>query len=228
MKIRILLIVILALSSVTILSGQKSGKKIKISGTVVDIASTPVADAIIMIDGVKTDNITDSKGHYKIRVGQENKRIGVFTSAGGTVEEVIDGRKNIDFTLKNTIPYQKTGKGDEQVDIGYGRVKKKNLTGPVGTIDATKSKYAGYSSIYEIIRQEVPGVDVNGTSIIIRSTTTINGGTEPLFVVDGVPVTTIDNIAPQMVKSIQVLRGSAASIYGTRGSNGVILINLLK
>jgi TonB-dependent SusC/RagA subfamily outer membrane receptor len=102
------------------------------------------------------------------------------------------------------------------------------MTGPVGTIDATKSKYAGYSSIFEIIRQEVPGVDVNGTSVIIRSATTINGGTDPLFVVDGVPVTTIDNIQPQLVKSIQVLKGSAASIYGTRGSNGVILINLLK
>jgi TonB-dependent SusC/RagA subfamily outer membrane receptor len=99
---------------------------------------------------------------------------------------------------------------------------------PVGKIDGTKSKYAGYNTIYEMIRGEVPGVEVNGTSIIIRSATSISSGTDPLFVVDGVPVTTIDNILPLMVKSIEVLKGSAASIYGSRGSNGVILINLLK
>jgi TonB-dependent SusC/RagA subfamily outer membrane receptor len=79
-----------------------------------------------------------------------------------------------------------------------------------------------------MIRGEVPGVQVNGTSIMIRGATTINSGTEPLFVVDGVPVMTVDNIQPQMVKSIQVLKGSAASIYGSRGSNGVIIINLVK
>jgi TonB-dependent SusC/RagA subfamily outer membrane receptor len=228
MKLKTLLIVFLTISSITILNGQNSGKKIKITGHVVDLTATPVADAVILIDGEKTNNITDSRGYYKVKVSRENKKIGVFTSSNGTIEEVINGRKNIDFTINATIPYHKTDQGDEQVDIGYGRVKRKNMTGPVGTIDATKSKYAGYSSIFEIIRQEVPGVDVNGTSVIIRSATTINGGTDPLFVVDGVPVTTIDNIQPQLVKSIQVLKGSAASIYGTRGSNGVILINLLK
>lgn len=228
MKIRILLFAFLALSSLTVLNGQKPGKKILISGFVVDVSATPVADAIIMVDGEKTDIITDSKGYYKIKIRQENKKIGVFTPTGGIIEELIDGRKKIDFNLQITIPYKKTDQADEQVDIGYGRVNKKNLTSPVGKIDVTKSKYAGYSNIYEIIRQEVPGVEVNGKSVIIRSAATINGGTDPLFVVDGVPVTTIDNIQPQMVKSIEVLKGSSASIYGTRGSNGVILINLLK
>ncbi|HUU99341.1 MAG TPA: TonB-dependent receptor plug domain-containing protein, partial [Bacteroidales bacterium] len=70
-------------------------------------------------------------------------------------------------------------------------------------------------------------VVVNGTSVIIRGATSIYGSNEPLFVVDGTPVTTVENIEPVMVKSIQVLKGSSASIYGARGSNGVIVINLL-
>jgi len=228
MKIRVLLCVFLAFSSITGSYGQKSGKKIAITGYVSDITATPVAGAVIMIDGEKTGNITDSKGFYKIKVRPENKKIGVFTSTNGIIEETIDGRKNIDFIFKVPVAHQKSDPGDEQIDIGYGKVKKKDLMVPVGKINGTKSKYAGYNTIYELIRGEVPGVVVNGTSIIIRSVTSINMGTDPLFVVDGVPVTTIDNIHPQDVRSVEVLKGSAAAIYGSRGSNGVILINLLR
>ena len=228
MKIRTLFFIFLALSSITGLYGQNSGKKIKITGFVVDVTSTPVADAIIMIDGEKTDNITDNKGFYKIKVSQENKKIGVITSSGSIIEEAIEGRSKIDFTFKIAIPFHKTGKGDESVDIGYGKVNKKDLIGPVGKIDGTKSKYAGYKTIYDLIRGQVPGVQVNGNSIMIRSASSVSQSNEPLFVVDGVPVTSIDNIMPSEVKSIEVLKGSSASIYGTRGSNGVILIKLLK
>ena len=227
-KIRILLCLFLAVSSVTGLYGQKSGKKITITGYVFDGTATPVADAIIMVDGEKTDKITDSKGFYKIKVRKENKKIGVFISPNGIIEKEIEGRKNIDFTFPGSIPYLKSDPKEEPVDVGYGKVKKKDLIGPVGGIDGTKSKYAGYKNIYEMIRGQVPGVVVNGTTIIIRNASSINESNEPLFVVDGVPVSSIEDILPQDVKSIEVLKGSAASIYGTRGSNGVILIHLLK
>ena len=227
-RIIILLCLFLTVSSLTGLYGQKSDKKIKITGTVLDATATPVADAIIMIDGEKTNNITDSKGFYKIKVRQENKKIGVFTSTNGIIEEVINGRNNINFTFKGSIPYKKNEHAEETVDIGYGKVKSKDVMGPVGQIDGRKSKYAGYNTIYDLIRGQVPGVVVNGTTIMIRSTTSINESNEPLFVVDGVPVSSVDNISPQEVKSIRILKGSDASIYGSRGSNGVILINLLK
>jgi TonB-dependent SusC/RagA subfamily outer membrane receptor len=227
-RIIILLCLFLAVGAITVLYGQKSGKKIKITGTVLDATATPVADAIIMVDGEKTGNITDSKGFYKIKVRQENKKIGVFTSTNVIIEEVIGGRTNIDFTIKGSIPYQKSDQKEEPVDIGYGKVKDKDLTVPVGKIDGRKSKYAGYNTIYELIRGQVPGVQVNGTSIMIRSASSINESNEPLFVVDGVPVSSIDNIFPSEVRSIEVLKGSAASIYGSRGSGGVILIHLLK
>ncbi|MGB8492241.1 MAG: TonB-dependent receptor plug domain-containing protein, partial [Bacteroidales bacterium] len=78
----------------------------------------------------------------------------------------------------------------------------------------------------DMISGEVPGVQVIGTRILIRGISTITAGTDPLFVVDGVPATSIDYIQPQTVRSIEVLKGSAATIYGSRGANGVILINL--
>ena len=78
-----------------------------------------------------------------------------------------------------------------------------------------------------MIRGEVPGVQVNGTSIIIQGASSLTLSTEPLFVVDGIVVNSIDYISPISVKSIEILKGSAASIYGSRGANGVILIRLI-
>jgi TonB-dependent SusC/RagA subfamily outer membrane receptor len=219
MKIRIVFCIFLILIAFTGSYGQKSGKKITITGTVADETKATIANAIIMIDGEKTDNVTDSKGRYKVRVTGENKKIGIFTFTNGIVEEEIGGREKVNFTFKGSVPDQKT----DNVDFGEEPVN----MGSVGTIDGTQSKYASYNSIYDMLRGEIPGVQVTGTSIMIRSTTTANSGTEPMFVVDGVPVNTIGNIQPQMVKSIQVLKGSSAAIYGSRGSNGVIIINLL-
>ncbi len=233
-RIIILLFVFLAANSLTGLFGQKSGGTITITGSVVvrvDSACYPVANAIIMVDGEKSGDGTDSKGFFKIKIKKDSKKIGVYTPSIGFVEELIGGRTNVNFTFSSKFPYQnvlKADSGDETVDAGYTRVKKKELTTPVDQIDGTKLQYSGYNNIYEMIRGRVPGVMVNGTSIMIRGTTSVNLSTEPLLVVDGIPVSTIENIDPQMVRSIEVLKGSAAAIYGSRGSNGVILINLLK
>jgi TonB-dependent starch-binding outer membrane protein SusC len=225
--IRLILCFFLIVNSVAGAYGQKSGKKIEITGFVYESTGLPVAKAVIIIDGEKTGNVTDNKGFYKIKVKPEIKKIAVLGSNGETIEEEIGGRNNIDFTFKGSIPYKSDEKEEELVDIGYQQVKKKDLIAPVGQVDARKSKYAGYTNIYDMLRGQVPGVQVSGTSIMIRSSnsTTME---EPLFVVDGVPVNTIDNIDPQNVRSVEVLKGSAASIYGSRGSGGVILINLLK
>jgi TonB-dependent SusC/RagA subfamily outer membrane receptor len=231
MKIRILLFSLIAAISFTGTFGQKSGRKISITGYVTDGTGTSVAGAILMVDGEKSAFSTDRNGFFKIKVTQENKKIGVFTFTNGIIEESLDGRKRINFKFSGSVPDQKSYEadpGDEVVDIGYGVAKQRTVTTPVGKIDGTKSKYASYHSVYDMIRGEVPGVQVNGSSIMIRSATTLNLSTEPLFIVDGVPVNTLENVTPQMVKSIEVLKGSAASIYGARGSNGVIIINLLK
>ena len=231
MKTRTFLSLIVLMVSFSISAGQKTGSKVTITGKVVDGTDAAVASAFIMIDGVKTDYVTDRNGNYKIKVSKDNTKIGVFTPTNGMIEEVIRGRTLINFRFTGSVPYPNNAKTEidnEVIDVGYRNARKKTLTSPVSEIKGTKLKYSSYNNIYDLIRGEVPGVYVNGRSIMIRSTTTVNGSTEPMFVVDGVPVNTIDNIQPVDVRSISILKGSSAAIYGTRGSNGVIIINLLR
>lgn len=232
MKTRLFICFLLLLPVSSIHShGQKPVKKITVTGYVKDGTDAPVANAFITVDGEKTGNLTNGKGFYKVKISRESKTLGIFTQTSGSLEEPVNGRDRIDFKFEGSVPVQATGKtdpGDEPVDMGLRTARKKSLTSPVDVIDGTKPKYASYNSIYEVIKNEVPGVMVSGNSIRLRTATSINASNEPLFVVDGVPVTTIENIEPQMVKSIQVLKGSSAAIYGMRGSNGVIVINLLK
>lgn len=209
--------------------GQEKSQKITITGVVSDINQHPVSGAVMMIDGVKTNRITDNKGKYKIKATVAAKNIGILTNSPAKIEELIAGRAVINFTLDTTvvkqIPGQKDKSGEEEVNIGYGTEKRKNLTTPVSKIDARRERYASYNSIYDLFRGEIPGVVVDGKSIRIRAAASQLASNEPLFVVDGVPVNSIDDLAPQIVRSIEILKGSAASIYGSRGSNGVILIS---
>jgi TonB-dependent SusC/RagA subfamily outer membrane receptor len=237
MKIKIFLLLFCSIFLIPVTSAQKSNKKsprkITISGYVVDQTQKPVAYAYIMLDDAKTDLFTNSKGFYKIKVKPDVKKIGIFTSTNGLVEEPVNGRTRINFTFTGSVPDQANPNGklpaDQEVNVGYGTVKKRNLTSPVNEIDATESKYASYRTIYDVLRSgSIPGIQVVGNSIKIQGASSLTLSTEPLFVVDGVPVETVDNIPPYMVKSIQVLKGPSAAIYGSRGANGVILINLLK
>ncbi len=230
MKFRIVLILIMPFLFSYCLDGQGRNKKIRITGKVVDINQRPVSDATIMIDNIKTTSATNPKGIYKIKVSSSSQKIGIFTFSTGVVDEAIGGRTTIDFILKDyTAPLatsQANLAGEEEINIGYGTVKRKNLTQQVGRIDGSDQKYSSYNSIYDMLRGEVPGVRVDGNRITIQGTGSLTLSTEPLLVVDGVPVNSIDGISPQMVRSIEVLKGPSASIYGARGANGVILINL--
>ncbi|MEI8224375.1 MAG: TonB-dependent receptor plug domain-containing protein [Bacteroidota bacterium] len=210
--------------------GQNKNKKITVTGIVLDAKQKPVEGAAIFIDKIKTNSVSDQRGYYKVKVSPDSKEILVFTLFNGASEEAINGRTTINFTLtdKSTEPANKV-KNDqnETVNVGYGTVQKKDVTTQVGVIDGQDPKFASYQSIYDMIRGRIPGVEVTGKSIKISGSSSLNISTEPLFVVDGVIVNNIDDISPQTVKSIEVLKGPAASVYGTRGANGVILITRL-
>jgi TonB-dependent starch-binding outer membrane protein SusC len=228
MKLNILFIFFIVFASFQVSYGQKKNHKISITGTVLDADQKPIANAIILIDGKNTEKFTDSKGCYKIKVKSSATRIGIFTISGGATEENINGRTLINFNLGSSGPVQELNRnnsaGEEEIELGYGTIKKENLTSPVGKIDRTDKQYTPYNSIYDMIRGEVAGVEVKGKSIKIQGAFSYLSSTEPLFVVDGVTVPSIDHVLPQTVKSIEILKGSSASIYGTRGANGVILI----
>jgi len=229
MRTRIFLLIILAMVSFSMSPAQKSGKKIRISGHVVDGTMTPVVNAIVMVDGEKTNVTTDQKGMFRIKVKPSNSTIAIFTTPNGILEEKLDGRKTINFKFEGSVPVQivENNPLDEVVDIGYGSVSKRSMTGTVNKIDGTNPKYASYRNIYDMIRGEVAGVQVMGNSIRIQGVGSLNLSTEPLYVVDGMVVSSIAEIQPYNVKSIEILKGSSASIYGSRGANGVILIKLI-
>jgi TonB-dependent SusC/RagA subfamily outer membrane receptor len=229
MKFRIVILLLLVLTAGATISGQNSKKKITITGLVVDANNNPVADAVVVVDNKKTIVKTNQQGSYKIKVKPSAEKIGIYAGKTGVVEEPIDGRNTINFNLTDFVNKQaedQTDAGEEEISVGYGSSKKKNLTQPVSKLDTRDSRFASYRTIYDMIRGELPGVQVSGTSIKIQGATSISGSTEPLFVVDGDVAFSIENISPQMVRSVEVLKGSAAAIYGSRGANGVILINL--
>jgi TonB-dependent SusC/RagA subfamily outer membrane receptor len=230
MNTKIFFLMLFSVLSVTSSFGQKNNKKITITGIVLDLNQKPVSGAMIFIDNQKTNIITDEKGFYKIKVSPLAKIITVFTLPNGPAEEEINGRTSINFILRTSQQSPENeiqNKSDEEtVNVGYGTMKKKNLTTQVGKIDGANNKFASYRNIYEMIRGELPGVQVTGKSIMIQGPSSINLSNEPLLVLDGVVVSSVDDISPQQVKSIEVLKGSAASIYGSRGANGVILIYL--
>jgi TonB-dependent SusC/RagA subfamily outer membrane receptor len=229
MRTRVIFCLIFVMISFNFSSAQKAGKKVTITGHVVDGTQAYVANAIVIIDGKKTDTFTNAKGYFKIKVTPGSSTIGILTT-NGILEEPLDGRKTINFTFQGSVaaqPGAKVNPDDETVDIGYGSVKKKSMTGSVSKIDGTNPKYASYRSIYDMLRGEVPGVQVSGTSIRIQGASSLMLSTEPLFVVDGMVVNSIADIQPYTVKSIEILKGSSAAIYGSRGANGVILIKLV-
>jgi TonB-dependent SusC/RagA subfamily outer membrane receptor len=229
MRTRHIILIFLTAFCLNDLSGQGNNNRITLSGTVLDVDNQPIANAIVLIDGQKTNTVTDSKGNYKIKVKPDKTRIGILTFSCGVFEEDINGRTLIDFTFNAVSQNRYSGislagpnipKGEEAVDIGYGRIKKKNLTTDISFIDGTNKKYASYSSIYDMIQGEVSGVEVINHVIIIQGSRNV----PPLFVVDGTYTLDISYISPSSVKSISVLKSTAAAIYGMRGFGGVIII----
>lgn len=208
------------------LTAQKQSRKIIIKGTVHDVYRGPIANAIVMIDGKKTSELTDSKGSFSVKVNRNASRIGIFTFGNGVKEEFIDGRRviNIDFNTFSSVKSDYNSEGEEAVNTGYSYVKKKNLTNNISKISGTKKDYSAYSSVFDMIQREVPGIRIIGNKILIHESANIEGFVEPLFVVDGVYAKSVEDIKPSTVESIEILKDASASLYGYRAYGGVILI----
>lgn len=224
-------LILLSFLPITASSGQKSNKKIVVSGLVTDSLKNPVTGALIFVDKQNTNIVTDNSGYYKVRVRPGAETITIITLNNYTSVTAIDGRTSINFTIASSGSSlqnnQEKSTNNEGVNIGYGKVDQKNLTTSVNKRDGQSGKYATYMSIYEILKS-IPGVRVSGHSIRIQGQSSVNLGSDPLLVVDGMVVSSIDNISPTMVENVSVLKGASASIYGSRGANGVILITLIK
>jgi TonB-dependent SusC/RagA subfamily outer membrane receptor len=220
MRLRIFFIILCSIFCLGSLTAQRSNNKITITGTVLDVSKYPIANAIVMIDGQNTSSVTDTKGGYKVKVKNTASKIGIFTFGSGIIEESISGRTQIDFnfsTISNQVYGSDILPGEESVDVGYSYVKKKNLTNAVGVFDFKNSKRI-YHNVYEMI-QEIPGIDAKVFNMF--------GPVGPAYVVNGMMVSSLDDILPSTVESIVFLKDAAAAIYGSRGFGGVILIKTM-
>ncbi len=201
---------------------------IKISGTVTDAGNAPVPGVSVSIDGHGTRTTTNARGEYSI-IAAAGETL-VFSSVGyDTRYEKVGNNNSINITLSITAKLL-----DETVIIGYGSSTKKEITGSVATIKSKDFNKGVFTDAIGLLQGKVAGLTINKPDgadplatfkIILRGTNTLTSGQGPLIIIDGVAGADLRNINFEEVVSFDVLKdGAAAAIYGTRGTNGVIII----
>jgi len=230
MKLFVILFLSLALFAGNQVNGQKNNKKILVSGIVTDSNNNLVSGAMILVDKKNTSVTTNSNGFFKVKVRPDAKTIGAFIFSIGSGEISFNGKTPVKIVLVRTFSVKadtiKKTLPDEKINMGYGSMDKKDIQSS-SQIDARENRFSAYTNIYDLIRGEVPGVQVTNNKVLIRGVTSINASTDPLLVVNGMVVGSIDQISPREVKTITVLKGAETAIYGSRGANGVIVIELI-
>ena len=197
-----------------------------VTGKVADPQNESLPGASVLVKGTATGSVTDMDGNYSIEVA-DDQAILVFSFIGySTVEETVGSRSTINVTLKEEFSAL-----NEVVVTGYGSQSRREITGAVTSVDSDKllsipattfaQQLQGRAAGVTIVNDATPG---GGATVRIRGFGTINNN-DPLYVIDGVPTQNQGNLNPNDIESIQILKdASAASIYGSRAANGVIII----
>jgi TonB-dependent SusC/RagA subfamily outer membrane receptor len=171
----------------------------------------------------KATTVTDTLGTFSI-VCAEKDQIKIKAETFRTVIRKVD--KDTD-TLRINLIFMDSKK-NRDIAVGYGFMKKEDLTYAADHMQQENNEYCNFANIYELLKGRFPGVIVDGTSgsyrVYIRQTQSINGSNEVLFVVDGSAGADVSGLNPCDIQSIDVIKDGTASVYGTRGSNGVVLI----
>ncbi|UAY53792.1 SusC/RagA family TonB-linked outer membrane protein [Arachidicoccus terrestris] len=199
---------------------------IDVKGTVVDESGQPLSGATIQLKGKQVFKIADSNGAFDIQAPSAATLI--VTSIGYVKQEVaVTGP-----TIK-VVMHPEAVNADSVVVIGYGSVKRTDLTGAVASMDAKDIKDRPLARAETALQGKLAGVTVRTTTgepgadmqIRVRGAASVNASSDPLYVVDGVPIQTLAGLNPDDIASIEVLKDAAsAAIYGSRGSNGVVLV----
>jgi len=200
-----------------------------ISGQITDISDNMSIPGVNVIEkGTTNGTSTDIDGNFTLRVSGPNAII-VISSVGYQTQEIaLKGQKSVTIVLNAD---EKTL--EEVVVVGYGTVKKRDLTGTVSTISAKDVTERNTTSALEAIQGNVAGVQISsnsgrlgdGYSISIRGKNSLLLDTKPLFIVDGAPVDDISFLNPQDIERMDVLKdASSAAIYGSRGASGVVIV----
>ena len=198
-----------------------------ITGTVKDSQGEAVIGASILEKGTRNGVVTDFDGNFTIKVSGKDP---IVVSYIGMKSQTLNigNKTKFDIVLED----ESTSLNDLVV-IGYGTVKKKDLTGSVSSINQKQIANVPVSNVSEAMTGKMAGVNITTTEgspdadvkIRVRGGGSLSQDNSPLYIVDGFPVTSISDIAPSEIQSIDVLKdASSTAIYGARGANGVIII----
>lgn len=207
-------------------------QQMKITGKVTDTGGEPLIGVSVRVDKSGNGTVTDLDGKYSIEAPV--KSVLMFSYIGyENAKETVDGRKVIDVTMK-----ERQDVLNEVVVIGYGTMDKKELTSAISHVGEKDFLTVSSLDPSMMIQGKVPGVSITNTgagdpnnqaSIQIRGVSSRSAGLGPLIVIDGVPGGNLTNINPNDIASFDILKdGAASAIYGTRGSNGVIVVTTKK
>jgi TonB-dependent SusC/RagA subfamily outer membrane receptor len=216
---------------VVVVSSSLQKQDIRITGTVTGPAGESLTGVSVQVKGGSTGTSTGNKGEYTL-TANENATL-VFSYIGYSDKEVaVNGRNVINVQLTASDK-----KLDEVVVIGYGSQRRKDLTGAVSTVTAADIANRPIVDAGEALQGKAAGVTVvsnsgkpgAGLTIRVRGSSSISAGNDPLYIVDGIPMTDISAFSPNDIESISILKDAAsASIYGTRAANGVVVITTKK
>ncbi|TLP71843.1 TonB-dependent receptor [Maribacter sp. ACAM166] len=240
------------LNEANLLEGTTEVLQNEIKGTVVDSNGEPLPGANIVEKGTLNGVTVDFDGNFSLKIADENAVLLITYIGYSTVEIPVNGQTTINIVLKESAAGL-----DEVVVIGYGSVKKSDLTGAVASVKLDELSRGVTTSVDQMLNG-VTGANVvqnngapgAGFSINVRGASSVSAGNEPLYVIDGFPVNNspaigsgsitgfsasrsptnpMSSINPQDIESIEILKdASAAAIYGSRGANGVVLITTKK
>ena len=201
-----------------------------VTGTVKDPAGEPLIGVSVQVKGAKTGAITDFDGNFKLANVPAGSVL-VFSYIGYLSQEIpVEKGKNAPL---NVVLREDAQNLEEVVVIGYGSVKKKDITGSVATVDAEALVGVPVASAVEAMQGKLAGVQITTTEgspdaemkIRVRGGGSITQSNDPLFIVDGFPVESISDIPATDIEDITVLKdASSTAIYGSRGANGVIIV----
>lgn len=199
-----------------------------LKGVIVDETDTPLIGATVQVKGTSTGSITDFDGNYTIKANKG--AVITFSYIGCKTQEIkFTGQPTVNIKM---VPDNQTL--DEVVVVGYGTMKRSDLTGSVASIAAKDVEGFKTSSVAGALGGQIAGVQITSTdgtpgagfSINIRGVGTLTGDSSPLYIVDGFEVDDIDYLSNSDIESIEILKdASSSAIYGARAANGVVLIS---
>ncbi len=209
---------------------RNKGVEMTITGRVVDDAGMPVVGATVTVKGDTSRGVVvELDGSYKLSVSSDDIIVAAYIGYESVEQRVTAEQHTYDFVLR-----EENYRLRDVVIVGYGEVKKSDLTGSVSVIGARSFEGQPVKSVAEVLQGRTTGVEVTTTSgmpgasakVRVRGTTSINKSSDPLYVIDGIISTSgLDGLNPQDIASMQVLKdASSTAVYGSRGANGVILV----